>query len=102
MRVFDVEILKYLDWKGAILLIGGYGLQDLPEGIDEVWYDELVFFSDSVSIFFVLLTEDPSVDSLGDGDLLLLEESQQSLHQYLPVIFGEEFRLDAEVGKHEI
>jgi hypothetical protein len=73
MRVFDVEILKYLDRKGAIFLIGRYCLQDLPEGVDEVWYDELVLFIDRVSVFLVLLPEDPSVDSFGDGDLLLLE-----------------------------
>jgi hypothetical protein len=74
MRVFDVEVLEYLEWKGAVILVGGYCLQYLLECVDDVGDDKLVLFSDGVSVLIILLSEDPSVDPLRDRNLLLFKQ----------------------------
>lgn len=84
--VLDVEILQYLEREGAVVLSGGDCLQDFPEGVDEVGDDELVLLSDGVAVLIVLLAEYPPIDALGNGYLLLLEQTQQGLHQHLAVV----------------
>lgn len=87
MRVFDIKILQDLKRKGAILFACGYGLEYLLHGMDDIRNHKFVLLSYRVSILFVLLTEDPTINSLGYRDLLLLEQTQQSLDQNLPIIF---------------
>lgn len=88
MRMLYVEVLKYLERKGAVVFLGRYGVEDLLEGVDDIRDDKLVLFVDCITILLVFLTEDPAIDSLRYRYLLLLEQPQQCLHQHLTIVFG--------------
>ena len=64
-------------------------MQYLFHGMDNIRNDEFVLLSNGVSVLFVLLTENPTVHSLRYRYLLLLEQTQQGLHQDLPIVIGE-------------
>lgn len=89
-----VKVLKDLEREGAVILLCWNSLQDLLECVYDVGNDELVLLVDCVTILLVFLTEDPTIDPLRNGNLLLFEEAQQSLNQYFPIILSQQLRLD--------
>lgn len=89
MRVLNVEVLEYLERKSAVVLLSGNGLQDLLEGVDDVGDHELVLLVDCVAVLFILLAENPAIHPLSYRYLLLLEQPQQCLDQYLAIVLGQ-------------
>lgn len=73
--MFDVEVLEDLEGEGAVLLVSGDCLQYLLECVDDVWNDKLIFLSDCVTVFFIFFPENPPINPLCYGYLLLLVEA---------------------------
>ena len=80
MRVLHKEILNYFQRNCCIFNGCWLGGQYLLKCIDDVGEHKLILFIDLEHIIQILLAQQPSINSLNDGDFLLLEQPDTGFH----------------------
>ena len=76
MRMLNIEVLKDFQRERAVFLRSWQCLQYLFKSMDEQRYNKLIFLIDCILIILIFLAKDPSIYSLSNRYLLLLEEPQ--------------------------